>query len=326
MPHLHWLLPGASTSPEQLEQARLASTRLRAAVALSALRSVGWVVSSGELVAEQAEKLVVGKIGGDITPERTTHWLTQIAAAKVRGARIYLDYTDHHLGFESKQSVFYRAAIGLVSDVVCSSAAMADLVGKFWSGTAAVIPDAIEIQCLPPKRLVGSPRTALWFGDASNIGYLKQFLANAFRPDQRVRIIVLTNEAGAAQFTRPALTLPANVRVELGPWSVANMLAAANVSDFCLIPSDPQDPKKAGVSANRLITALALGLPVAADVMQAYAEYANYFVDLKSGKLPGLITDPLKLRESVVQAQQQVIPRFSSQVLGQQWGELFNDR
>jgi hypothetical protein len=325
MPHLHWLLPGPFTSPAQLDQASLASTRLRAAVALPALHALGWVVSCGENVAEQADKLVVGKIGGDVTPKRAAHWLVQIAAAKARGARIYLDYTDNHLGFESKQSAFYRDALALVSDVVCSSAAMARLLREFWSGTAAVIADAIEIACQPPKRLVGSPRTALWFGDASNIGYLKQFLADSFRPDQRVRIIVLTNEAGAAQFARPALALSANMRVELGPWSVSNMLSAAKVSDLCLIPSDPQDPKKAGVSANRLITALALGLPVAADVMQAYADYANYFVDLKSGQLPGLIADPLKQREAVVQAQQQVVPRFSRQALGQQWGELFND-
>lgn len=325
MPHLHWLLPGPFTSPAQLDQASLASTRLRAAVALPALHALGWVVSCGENVAEQADKLVVGKIGGDQIQGRTAEWISQIELAKSRKALVFLDYTDHHLGYESAMSPFYRAVLGLVDVCICPSVTMKALLQQYWRGPIKVMEDALEVAPRQPKQVVGSPVTALWFGHASNIGYLKQFLESSFRPTQRVRIIALTNEAGATWFLKAATRVPVNVRVEIGIWSMANMLAAAAVSDICLIPSDQTDIRKSGVSSNRLITALALGLPTAADRLSAYAEFSDYFVDIRAERFHSLIDDPLAYREKVVQAQQQVVPRFSRQALGQQWGELFND-
>jgi len=326
MPHLHWLLPGQPRTINDLKQSNLASVRLRAAVALSGLLNSQFDISMGEDVSRQCTILTVGKIGGDDIQRRAAKWIDQISTAKASKALICLDYTDHHLGFESTMSAFYREVLRLVDVCICPSSTMAGLLRHHWQGPIRIIQDAIEIALQVPKQVLGSPITALWFGHASNVGYLKQFLEASFRPVERIRIIALTNDAGAQWFLRAAPVLPANVRVELGSWSVQNMLQASKYSDLCLIPSDPQDLRKAGVSSNRLITALALGLPTAADMLKAYAEFSDYFVDIRSKRLTALIADPLMQRESVVQAQQQVVPRFLSQVLGQQWGELFNGR
>lgn len=72
----------------------------------------------------------------------------------------------------------------------------------------------------------------------------------------------------------------------MAEWSIDTMREAAQQSDVCLIPSDTQDPRKMAVSANRLITALALGLPTAADRLESYAEFGEYFTDIRSADLP----------------------------------------
>jgi DNA helicase-2/ATP-dependent DNA helicase PcrA len=85
-----------------------------------------------------------------------------------------------------------------------------------------------------------------------------------------------------------------------------------NTSKFCdliIIPSDPNDPKKAGVSSNRLITALALGLPTAACVMESYKEYDQYFTDIDSEKFIELIDNPDKFHNQVLEAQDKINPQ-----------------
>ena len=45
------------------------------------------------------------------------------------------------------------------------------------------------------------------------------------------------------------------------------MINTAKFCNLCIIPSDPNDLKKAVVSSNRLITALALGLPTGLPIL-----------------------------------------------------------
>ena len=100
------------------------------------------------------------------------------------------------------------------------------------------------------------------------------------------------------------------------------MIDAARVCDLCVIPSDPADPKKRGVSSNRLLTALSLGLPVGADGVASYQEFRDFFVDLRSSAFTDLLRDPASGHQAVLEAQRRILPRFSMSSIGNQWAQF----
>ena len=90
-----------------------------------------------------------------------------------------------------------------------------------------------------------------------------------------------------------------------------------------IIPSNPNDPKKAGVSSNRLITSLALGLPTAADKMDSYQEFNEFFTDIRSKEFGDLIDNPDIFHNQVIEAQNRIIPYFTKEAIGQKWMNFF---
>lgn len=97
------------------------------------------------------------------------------------------------------------------------------------------------------------------------------------------------------------------------------MEQATSVSDVCIIPSNAGDPRKAGVSSNRLITSFALGLPTCAERLDSYIEYERYFADIRSDECQLTLDNPLRWRELIIEAQKNVVPGFSMENIGKQW-------
>ena len=102
----HILLGGPSQAPLELHTSVLASARLRLAVAAAAAQKMGQGVTIGELCPESANNLIIGKIGSNDLEARQELWLRQIKQLKLQGAKIVLDYTDHHLGNNSVMTPF----------------------------------------------------------------------------------------------------------------------------------------------------------------------------------------------------------------------------
>lgn len=319
MEHLHFLMAGDWDSAAALQQSNLASVRMRVLPACMAMKARA---SFGEQVPGQPDRLLVTKIGGHDIQARQAQWLAHIEQAKSRGAAVWIDYTDHHLGFASVMSNFYAAAMKLADVVTVPSACMQRLLSAHWSGTIHVIPDAIEVENVAPKNTKGEPATALWFGHASNIGYLRNFLETGLAFDRSLRLIVLSNDVGLRMLTERPIAAEQPLDILLGEWSIETMREAASQSDLCLIPSDVNDPRKMAVSANRLVTALALGLPVAADRLDSYAEFAAYFTDIRSSGLAQLLADPLRYSGVVEDAQKTVVPRFGKAAVAAQWARV----
>jgi hypothetical protein len=59
-------------------------------------------------------------------------------------------------------------------------------------------------------------------------------------------------------------------------WSVAGLEKVASECDFAFIPKG-SEPRKKGVSTNRLITSLTLGLPTFAGDFDSYKRFEDYF-------------------------------------------------
>lgn len=318
---VHWLAPYPVQSLEAICGFNLASIRLRAGALATVAAGLGLRLTLGDEAPADAEVLVVGKISASDTARRHAAWIEQIRAARARGARCLLDYTDDHLAVESVMSPFYRDGIQHADACVASSRWLADSLRRVFAGPIHCIPDAIEAPCLPPKSRAGQPPSILWFGHPSNLGYLLAFLPRLAEL-VAAKLLILTSQQGFQMLQSSRLANIDRLVVQGALWSPQMMVQAAHQADLCIIPADPADPRKAGVSSNRLLTALALGLPTAADRVDSYRDFEPYFVDLRSAAMRELLARPLAWAEPVRQAQQQVLGGYTLEAVGRQWARL----
>ncbi len=322
-PEIYWLV-NIRASAEGVELAvsrsNLASVRLRAGAVVAARSNLR--IGFGEHASLSPKVLVVGKIGANDVEARSVKWLEMIDQVNRSGGTVVCDYTDHHLGFDSLMSDFYRRAFSKSHLIVVPSRAMHDLVSPLCNLPILIIPDAVEVEVAPPSRLRGdSSRSLVWFGHGSNLGYLLDWLSEfefaATPNDLILRILVDPHSVDGLRKSRIVSKSP--IRVLVGTWSVGAMAEAARVSDLCVIPSDPTDPRKRGVSSNRLLTALALGLPVGADKIASYQDFREYFTDLRSEAFNDLLRCPSLGHPAVLAAQRELLPSFSMSAVGNQW-------
>lgn len=321
--HLHCLIPyDVSQGLKALSGSNLASIRLRSVPSIAVAQALGWRVTVGENISGAPSIILVGKIGANDIEVRQERWLDQIRKAKV-SAKIFLDYTDHHLGFDSSMSHFYESAIKEVDGCIVPSQGMAALLSSSWNGPISIIEDPVEIDAFPAKELAGHPVTLLWFGHSTNIEFLINFLSVGFDAGDHIRLIVLSNEVGLNHFANSNLVSSAKIEFNLALWSIENMVEAAKIADMCIIPSDLSNPKKMGASANRLITALMLGLPTAADNLPSYREFSNYYCDLRDNSFREMLSNPSKFGHLVLNSQVELGPRFSMSKIEQDWKTFF---
>ena len=321
--HIHILIPGTYKTHEELNVSNLASIRLRSAIVAKYLSQHGSTVSVGEFVTEISNIILVGKIGANDIEKRTKLWLEQIQSAKNKNIKIFVDYTDHHLGFESPMRIFYESALKLADHIITSSNYLKILLNNFYSKEIFVIPDAIEVPILSPK--ISKTNNILWFGHASNIQYLINFIEKYTKPNDVSKLIVLSNDNGLNILSNHQFQNSVGFEIELKKWSVEGLIAASKISDICIIPSDPKDPRKSGASSNRLITSIALGLPTAAEMLPSYEEFSKYFFNIRSNSIFNIMSDSSssEFKKLISKAQQKIVPKFLPKAIGQQWIELF---
>jgi len=323
MTTLNFLCASLANSINDLEVSIIASQRLRTLPAVKAISNNSIKVHFGEFVHIQPKILVICKIGSHNIHLRSETWLAEITNAKSMGSSIFLDYTDHHLGFEGPMTQFYRSVIELVDHCIVPSSFMASLLSNFYDGPISIIEDAIEVNPQPVKESIStiSP-TALWFGHASNINFLIDFINSSEFLMSGCNLIVLSNEQGLDIFSRSPLRLIDPQKIRLGLWSVESMLNAASIADFSIIPSDLSNPRKLGASSNRLITSFALGLPTAADHLPSYQEFSDCYIDIRGPLFDKMVDKPLNFSNLATSAQLLYVDRFKSESIGQQWLNL----
>jgi len=317
-------MPYLFSSLEQISGANIASVRLRAGSLPGHLQHTAWDLSVGEAIDPAAGVCVVGKIGAHDIAARNPRWVAELRRAKKNGCKIILDYTDNHLYVATQMSGFYAEALAYADMCVCSSMHLKRSLSTRFPDVdrIEVIPDAIEVGITAPKTEVSRPVTMLWFGHASNLGYLMDLLSD-FSIHDNLRLLILTNIEGIDLLKKNGFRPPTNIIGSASVWSVEAMLDAAKISDLCIIPSDPADLRKSGASANRLITALAMGLPTAASLLDSYAEHREYFVDIESDQFLEMLKAPLNFSAQVRAAQALVVPGFAPDVLAASWISLF---
>ena len=320
----HILIGGPGGSPADLRHSTLASARLRLAVAATAAQELSQKISLGERTPERVDRLIVGKIGANDIQTRQGVWLAEIKRLKGMGARVLLDYTDHHLINNTVMTPFYRTACEMV-DVICVPtnslrSALTEQCGIQCK--IEVIPDLLEYEVVKPKEAsVGKNPVGMWFGHPTNAEFLAKFIDSHHRELFGHKLNIVSTPQTLEVLKRYPFSTPPNVTVAAFQWSVQAVARVAEVTDYCIIPSHTDSPKR-HASNNRLITALTLGLPTLATALPSYVEFSDYFLQIGSNEGKDWLSKLSRLKQHVESFQKLHVARFQYPELVRQWSLL----
>ena len=322
---IHWLIPGNFKSIEDVSKSNMASIRMRAGLVGKYTSEYHIQFTVGDHVNLNADIIIVGKIGMDCHNGRDNLWFKYLSEAHRKSIKIIIDYTDNHLELtNSPVYLFYKSILPFTVKAVVPSSYMSLLFSKFFNNQIIVIEDPVEIDSISPKiSFHQNQLSLLWFGHATNIPYLIQYLQNHLLCDIGIRLTVLTNSQGIKLLSSRNEILRSNIELNISEWTLENMINAAKISDACLIPSDLNDPRKSGVSSNRLITAFALGLPVTADILESYAPFSEYFHNIRVEPLSVFIKQLNLYVKKCEFAQSNITINFRQDVIANKWNNFF---
>lgn len=218
---------------------------------------------------------------------------------KRKGTKLITIYSDHVAESESIDSELYKNLLFLSDHVVIPSEKLKYLAGNAISGLSPT--SVIEDPCLLPRQgfnQLNSVETIrlLWFGNVPNLKYLFSEIQNLFSksdPSKRYELTILTLEVGLrkVQIKYTSNLIPSNWSLRLTIWDIENqptqLKAELSRAHITLLPSDPLDPQKNGVSHNRLIDSIQCGCIAIASPVDSYIELAK--VSLVGDNFPKLL-------------------------------------
>ena len=321
---IHWLIPGFKSTPHSLISSDIASIRLRAGVVQSGFINSHVKFNANEVINDVPDILIIGKISASDIELRGRNWLNQIIFCKKNGSKIILDYTDDHLNLNTAMTPFYKDCLTFVDYCVCSSNYLYEKMKQAFGASTFLIPDAIDLKMIIPQKKNNRVPIILWFGHASNIEFLLKFISKFNSFGMSAMLYVLTNQQGIIKLQNYVDNPPLNLNIKTDLWSLSSMITASSFCDICIIPSDIKNPKKTGASSNRLVTALALGMPVAANLLDSYIPYKKYFVNLDSRKdFISLVNNPESFYASIKDAQETIIIKYTPDEIFKKWSYFF---
>ena len=324
-PHLHIMSGGPDKQLSELFEDELASSRLRLFPAGRSAESMGWTVSVGDHAPNQSSAVLVGKIPIFDFDKRAPLWLAQLTDLARRKVRIILDYTDHHLGFDSPIKPFYRRALELADLCTVSHSALAKALYDASDITAdaiCIVEDAIEYEFVRPGHREKStqPLAVLWFGHGTNFEFLARLCADW--PETAPRDLhIVSSEEVRSFISNGYLEASLPLQIHFRHWSPSALSEAAAAVDVVVIPSSFESRKQFS-SSNRLVTSLALGLPVVATALPSYQEFRDYFFELGSEAANNVFANPSLGHEKVAKFQKTFSSRFSIPSVQRSWASV----
>ena len=327
-----WLISNLRTNDfAELFNTQLASTRMRAGVCISGCRNNGISVlppnyreASHDPDVVFMAKFVPDSNTGQFLDDsgvRRGVWLEKIDRLKSRNKILLLDYTDNHFSKDNIVGEFYREIKSSVSGLILPSEKMKDNIRGEWAGFTKVISEPVEVDFIDPDRPKTdyNDMTALWFGHNSNLPYLLNYMATSMHKCPPKRLVILTNNMPTEVVKEGAKMAPKGMKINLGEWSKDSMRKAAKASHYALIPSNKDDPRKSGVSPGRLLTSLALGLPVIAEPLHSYLPFKDFFAFTDSENAEELAENPSVYHGRVKEAQREIQQRFTIEAIEKEW-------
>jgi len=325
MDRLHILVPVLNATLESLKNSHLASLRLRLQPLVQAAEKIGFLITIGAVIPGETKLIVVGKIGEDVAKIYGVHWVRQLIDALNSGARVLIDYTDHHLVQNNNMSLFYRSLLNLEVGFIVPNTYLAQELKTIKPNMSEVyvIRDMCEYTVIPPKVSGNSETSALWFGHSSNLLSLLTLLRNWPKAKKKSSLTIVSNKESVQALGVYSSRNSLSVDIAFVEWSVKAVREFANKSDFSVIPFDLKSPKRFA-STNRLNTALTLGLPVCATAIPSYNDLNKYFENLDSNSLTQMIENPEMGHPKVLEYQREVYHLYSIDKVSSDWENLLS--
>ncbi|MDO6351121.1 hypothetical protein Q3Y53_01075 [Synechococcus sp. YX-04-1] len=287
---------------ENMSYSSLASCRLQQFPALEAARSLGinpeiWSLHSEfpeHLEEMQDAKLcIVGKLSAPTIKLQRSMAMANLAALtrlKNKKIPILAVYSDHHLIHRVERIRNLHLDLFKIADgVVFPTKKLAAMADNAISNDTKkyIIEDPWQVKDYLPYNFKNADDKfeLLWFGQAKNLKYLFRILpgiAEKRYPGRGANLTILSNKLDEVRSELDRylsnqkngnLTFNlVNWRNDLQPHQFENALRQA---DVVLIPSDPKDPVKMGVSHNRLVDSIKSGCVPIASPMESYQELSK---------------------------------------------------
>jgi hypothetical protein len=262
----------------------------------------------------------------DDSGKRWAFWLDKIKLLSKRKGKLILDYTDNHFVNSGIVGDFYRKIKPKVHALVLPSERMKKNIADTWKGKTYIIPEPVEVDFIKPGNRQLQESTALWFGHVTNLGWLLEFVMNGLHQAPPRHLIILVNNHPEAAIKEAAKKAPKGMKITLAKWSVKAMIQAAKISHYVLIPSNKDDPRKSGVSPGRLLTSLALGLPVIASPLDSYMPFNEFFSIIGTNEGVETMKNPLGQDNKIIKAQELIKQKYTVEAIESEWVDVVRDQ
>lgn len=327
----------------------MASIRLQLIPSINAARSRNFDTEVWSLHCNKIEsKILNNKPFGCIVGKLATHADLQanmyianssiLSRFKDIGTPIISIYSDNHARRSDLTGSLYRQILNTSSIVVCPTKTLQKAVLNFNpKAHTCVIEDPWQVKEMKEiKTHLDEFIKLIWFGSPPNWKYMKNMLTKLWshlEPSKKYVLTILTSEKAISAIKKDLInsTPPQNIKIKIVRWSnfdqpnqLQKLLAE---SDLALVPSDPNDSAKQGVSHNRVVDAARAGCITIASPIPSYKEIES--IAIISDNIPQSLNKAVKnykaYSEKISLSRKAALQRFSPSENAKKWGEIIDE-
>ncbi len=281
------LLDGETTS---------ASDRLQIKPLILCLKSLNYNVRAISLnkdhvtqkinLLPKAELCFIAKMRAHSLENESLYGLFHTACAlhmKKNGAKIITLYSDNLATENIPDGLLYRNLLYLSDHIVTPSSILKEHAKKCVCENTkiSIVYDLMHLPEKPFNELkVGQTCNIIWFGNNSNLHYLYPIIPE-IQVNREIELTIL-GSADGLKFAHEIISkipIHPKFRIRLIPWKdhqqPMQLEEELDRAHIALLPSDPRDPRKNGVSHNRLVDAAQSGCIVIASPIHSYLELSS---------------------------------------------------
>ncbi len=309
--HLHIIAP---INPNQFIKSDIASYRLRLSYVYNAAIELGFLVTGGLEVPDNANIYYIGKITKEMDKKFFFNIINKISKNK---SLVLTDYTDDWLSIsESKNKEIYSELIKIDSKIIVPVFGLAKQLHKRGIN-AFVIPDGIDnIPNNKPSPKNNKTKNVLWHGHSSNIKSVLRILEKDL-VDYNFNLHLVSSSFAFNIIKNTKFLKKPKCKLIAHLWDIKKLQDVSKKCDFAILPTD-----KNWASANRLVTTFRLGLPIIAETISSYSEYSNFYSKFNKSEIKNMFYSPEKWYKSVELAQLKIEKDFNFLRLINLWKEI----
>ncbi len=258
-------------------------------------------------------------------------WLDVIARLEKGKRKILLDICEYPFIDKKNKAIvdFYKKALPYCDALTVNSARMKELMAPHARSAPRIIEDAILEPLQKPRFDPGKQLQLLWFGHPTNFNFMLPLLPalTKFSEGQDCRLTIVSSAEIKDKIPVIGKRMSPHFNIKFVPWSFKAQREALSACDLVLIPGDASDPRKSGVSSNRIAEALQAGRFPVASPLGSYLPYegaAWLGTELTAG-IRFALSQPQEVNARIRRGQALVKATVMPGVLGKQWLGLFGN-